>query len=77
VIEEAIANTPEVAERSKDYRHPRALPACPDFPFPEGHTPVSYLGHVARKGLGPRMKLASYDPIEAGATRSPRVTKSR
>ncbi len=63
VIEEAIANTLEVAAKIEDYDI-LGNPRIPDYPIPEGYTNESYMAKVARDGIVERFKLSSYDELQ-------------
>ncbi len=64
VIEEAIANTLEVADKVEDYTGILGQPRIPDFPIPEGFDGApEYMAHVAREGLVKRMTAPSYEAI--------------
>ncbi|MBE7382197.1 MAG: DNA polymerase III subunit alpha [Leptolyngbya sp. SIO1E4] len=64
VIEAAIQNTLEVAEKVEEYTGILGQPRIPDFPIPgEFGGAEDYMAHVAREGLVKRMKAASYDDI--------------
>ena len=63
MIEEAISNTLEVAEKVEPYKI-LGEPRIPDFPVPPGHTADSYLEEVTWKGLAERLKCRSYAEIE-------------
>lgn len=58
VIEEAIANTLEVAQKVKPYEI-MGEPRLPDYPVPAPHTADTYLEEVARSGLRERLKCQS------------------
>jgi DNA polymerase III alpha subunit len=65
VIEEAINNTLEVADKVKSYDI-LGEPRIPDYPVPSGHTPDSYLEEVAWQGLLARLKcrnVSEVDPV--------------
>jgi DNA polymerase III subunit alpha len=62
VIQEAIANTLEVANKVEDYNIFRD-PQSPDYPVPEGHTPDSYLETVTWDGLLHRLHCTSREEI--------------
>jgi DNA polymerase-3 subunit alpha len=62
VIDEAVANTVEVANKVEEY-HILGNPQLPNFPVPEGHTGESYMAQVAREGLVERMQVETYDDI--------------
>ncbi|MEM6519452.1 MAG: DNA polymerase III subunit alpha [Cyanobacteria bacterium P01_C01_bin.70] len=64
MIEEAIQNTLEVAEKVEEYADILGQPRIPDFPIPEEFDGAEdYMAHVARQGLVKRMKAASYETI--------------
>jgi DNA polymerase-3 subunit alpha len=60
VIEEALRNTLEVANKIEDYNI-LGEPKIPSFPVPDGHTEDTYMAHVAREGLAARLKVPSYE----------------
>ncbi|MEL7506746.1 MAG: DNA polymerase III subunit alpha [Cyanobacteria bacterium J06554_1] len=60
VIDEAVANTLEVAEKIEDYDI-LGNPQIPNFPVPEGHTGETYMAKVSRDGLLDRLEIDSYD----------------
>jgi DNA polymerase III subunit alpha len=62
VIEEAIANTLEVADKIEPY-HILGEPRIPNYPIPEGHTAFSYLEEITWQGLFDRQKVTSRDAI--------------
>lgn len=65
VIEEAIANTLEVAEKIEPYDILGKDP-LPNYPVPEGHTAATYLEEVTWKGLLERLNcraIAEVDPV--------------
>ncbi|MGB3491930.1 MAG: DNA polymerase III subunit alpha [Elainellaceae cyanobacterium] len=65
VIDEAIANTLEVAAKVEEYTGLLGQSRIPDFPIPEGFEgAASYMAHVAREGLVKRVKAASYDAVD-------------
>ncbi|MBE9180652.1 DNA polymerase III subunit alpha [Oculatella sp. LEGE 06141] len=64
VIEEAIANTLEVAEKITDDYGILGEPRIPDYPVPEGYTGSTYLEEVTRQGLADRRKCQSYGEVE-------------
>ena len=59
VIQEAIANTLEVAEKVEPYLGIIGEPRIPDYPIPPDHTPDTYLEEVTWKGLFERLKYVS------------------
>jgi len=56
VIEEAIANTLEVAEKVRGYDL-FGDSRIPNYPIPSGHNPVTYLEEVTWEGLFERLKV--------------------
>ncbi|MEQ8755175.1 MAG: DNA polymerase III subunit alpha [Coleofasciculus sp. G1-WW12-02] len=63
VIQEAIANTLEVAEKVKRYDI-MGEPRIPDYPVPKGHSADSYLEEVTWNGLLNRMGCRSRSDID-------------
>ena len=63
VVEQAIANTLEVAEKVEAYDILGA-PRIPDYPVPDGYTTATYLEEVTRQGLVNRFKLSSYEEVK-------------
>ena len=63
VIEEAISNTLEVADKVEPYKI-LGEPRIPDYPVPAGHTADSYLEEVTWKGLLERLKCRTHAEIE-------------
>jgi DNA polymerase III subunit alpha len=63
IIEEAIQNTLEVAEKVEDYDGVLGQPRLPDFPVPDGYTGETYMAHVAREGLIKRFNVSSLDEL--------------
>ena len=63
VIDEAIANTLEVADKVEPYKI-LGEPRIPDYPVPVGHTADSYLEEVTWKGLLERLKCRTHAEIE-------------
>ncbi|MDY7007848.1 MAG: DNA polymerase III subunit alpha, partial [Cyanobacteriota bacterium] len=57
VIEEAIANTLEVANKVKAYEGILGEPRIPDYPIPPEHNADTYLEELAWDGLLKRLKL--------------------
>ncbi|MGK7884351.1 MAG: DNA polymerase III subunit alpha [Crocosphaera sp.] len=55
IIEEAINNTLEVAEKIEPYKI-LGEPRIPDYPVPAGHNPDSYVEEIAWEGLLTRLK---------------------
>ena len=65
VVAEAVANTARVAETVEDYDILGRY-QMPNFPIPEGHTPVTYLREVSEQGLRARLGLAegtAFEPL--------------
>ncbi|MFM8260434.1 MAG: DNA polymerase III subunit alpha, partial [Vulcanococcus sp.] len=65
VVAEAVANTALVAEKVEDYDILGRY-QMPNFPIPEGHTPVTYLREVSEQGLRERLGLAAgagFEPL--------------
>jgi len=63
VIEEALDNTLRVAEAVEDYDilgHQQ----LPDFPLPEGQTPIDHLTQVSEEGLRRRLELSAQGTID-------------
>jgi DNA polymerase-3 subunit alpha len=63
VIEEAINNTLEVADKVQPYTGILGEPKIPDFPIPPGHTPATYVEQIAREGLKERLKVKNFPDI--------------
>ncbi|MEC4852298.1 MAG: DNA polymerase III subunit alpha, partial [Jaaginema sp. PMC 1079.18] len=63
IIEEAIANTLEIAEKVQPYSI-MGEPRIPDYPVPAGHTADTYLEEVTWEGLIDRLKCRSRNEIE-------------
>ncbi|HEY9729975.1 MAG TPA: DNA polymerase III subunit alpha [Chroococcales cyanobacterium] len=63
VIQEAIANTLEVADKVKHYEI-MGEPRIPNYPVPSGHTADTYLEEVAWEGLVTRLRCRSRSEIE-------------
>jgi DNA polymerase-3 subunit alpha len=64
IIEEAINNTLEVAEKVEPY-HILGEPRIPNYPVPAGHTPDSYVEELAWQGLMERLKCYSHAEISS------------
>ncbi|EAZ89317.1 trans-splicing intein-formed DNA polymerase III subunit alpha N-terminal partner DnaE-N [Crocosphaera chwakensis] len=62
VIEEAINNTLEVAEKIEPYKI-LGEPRIPNYPVPAGHNPDSYVEEIAWQGLLERLKCRSRSEI--------------
>ncbi|MDX2097377.1 MAG: DNA polymerase III subunit alpha [Leptolyngbyaceae cyanobacterium bins.59] len=65
VIQEAIANTLEVASKVDENYGILGEPRIPDYPIPDGYTADSYLEKVAREGLQARFELQSYSDLSS------------
>lgn len=63
VIQEAIANTLEVADKVKHYEI-MGEPRIPNYPVPSGHTADTYLEEVAWEGLVARLRCRSRSEID-------------
>ena len=63
VIDEAITNTLEVADKVEPYKI-LGEPRIPDYPVPAGHTADSYLEEVTWKGLLERLKCRTHAEID-------------
>ncbi|WP_107666271.1 DNA polymerase III subunit alpha [Cyanothece sp. BG0011] len=63
VIEEAINNTLEVAEKVEPYKDILGEPRIPNYPVPAGHNPDSYVEEIAWQGLLERLKCRSRSEI--------------
>jgi DNA polymerase III subunit alpha len=64
VIQDAIANTIEVADKVKPYDI-MGEPRIPDYPVPKGHTADTYLEELAWAGLLERLKCRSRSEINS------------
>lgn len=62
VVEQAIANTLEVAEKVEEYKI-LGEPRLPQYPIPAGHTAESYVTEIARQGLCDRLKCSSLEAV--------------
>ncbi|MBW4649810.1 MAG: DNA polymerase III subunit alpha [Kastovskya adunca ATA6-11-RM4] len=65
VIQEAIANTLEVADKVKPYEI-MGEPRIPDYPVPSGHTADTYLEEVTWEGLLQRFRCRSRADLNSG-----------
>jgi DNA polymerase III subunit alpha len=63
IIEDAILNTLEVADKIEPYKV-LGEPRIPDYPVPAGHTPDSYVEEIAWQGLMERLKCRSRSEID-------------
>jgi DNA polymerase-3 subunit alpha len=63
IIEEAINNTLEVAEKIEPYNI-LGEPRIPNYPVPPNHTPDTYVEEISRQGLLERLKCRSFDEVE-------------
>jgi DNA polymerase-3 subunit alpha len=64
VIQEAIVNTLEVAEKVEPYIGIIGEPRIPDYPIPPDHTPDTYLEAVTWHGLLTRLKAETKAEIQ-------------
>lgn len=64
IIDEAIANTLEVAAKVEPYEI-LGEPRIPNYPVPEGHTPDSYVEEIAWQGLKERMNCQKLEEIDS------------
>ncbi|MGL6284637.1 MAG: DNA polymerase III subunit alpha, partial [Microcoleaceae cyanobacterium] len=63
IIEEAIANTVEVADKVKAYEGILGEPRIPDYPIPPEHTPDTYMEQITWEGLLERLKCRKRNEI--------------
>ncbi|MGA1132800.1 MAG: DNA polymerase III subunit alpha [Prochlorotrichaceae cyanobacterium] len=63
IIEEAIVNTLEVAEKVEDYDI-LGSPRIPSYPIPNGYTTESYMSKVAQDGLADRLGCPDYQAVD-------------
>ncbi|YAI81604.1 MAG: DNA polymerase III subunit alpha [cyanobacterium endosymbiont of Rhopalodia sterrenbergii] len=63
VIEEAINNTLEVANKIEHYKNIFGEPRIPNYPVPSGHNPDSYIEEITWEGLIERLKCRSREEI--------------
>ncbi|MDJ1175690.1 DNA polymerase III subunit alpha [Roseofilum capinflatum] len=64
VIQEAIANTLEVASKIEPYKGILGEPRIPDYPIPKDHTPDTYVEKQAWDGLLERLQLKSREELK-------------
>lgn len=64
IIEEAINNTVEVANKVEPYKGILGEPRIPDYPIPADHTADTYLEEVTWKGLLERMNAKTRSEIK-------------
>ncbi len=64
VIEEAIANTVEVAEKIEPYNI-LGEPRIPNYPIPSGHTADTYVEEIAWQGLLQKLNRKSRNEIDS------------
>jgi DNA polymerase-3 subunit alpha len=62
IVEQAIANTLEVADKIEEY-HILGEPRIPDYPVPDGYTASTYLEEIAREGLIRRRGVKSLEDL--------------
>lgn len=63
IIDEAINNTLEVADKIEPYNI-LGEPRIPNYPVPPNHTPDTYVEEISRQGLLERLKCRSFDEVE-------------
>ncbi|WP_026731633.1 trans-splicing intein-formed DNA polymerase III subunit alpha N-terminal partner DnaE-N [Fischerella sp. PCC 9605] len=63
VIEEAVANTVEVADKVEPYNI-LGEPRIPNYPIPSGHTPDTYVEEIAWQGLLEKLNRKSRNEID-------------
>ena len=63
VVDQAIANTLEVADKIATYDI-LGEPRIPDYPIPPGHTAVTYMRQVATDGLIQRRQVSTFEEID-------------
>ena len=63
IVEQAIANTLEVANKIEGYDI-LGEPRIPDYPVPEGYTAATYMAKIAQDGLVQRRQCNSFEEIE-------------
>jgi DNA polymerase III subunit alpha len=63
IVQQAIANTLEVADKIEEYTI-LGEPRIPDFPVPPGYTAATYLEKIARDGLVERRRCNSLAEVE-------------
>ena len=63
IVETAIANTLEVANKIESYDI-LGEPRIPDYPVPEGYTAATYMAKIAQDGLVQRRQVESFEQIE-------------
>ncbi|MFM2430497.1 MAG: hypothetical protein RLZZ511_1710 [Cyanobacteriota bacterium] len=63
IVDEAIANTLEVADKVEEY-HILGEPRIPDYPVPEGYTLYSYFEEQTRLGLLDRFRINRYEEVD-------------
>ncbi len=64
IIEQAIVNTLEVADKIEDYQI-LGSPRIPSYPVPEGYTAETYMAKVARDGLADRLSCDDYEAVDS------------
>ncbi|MGF1491624.1 MAG: DNA polymerase III subunit alpha [Microcoleaceae cyanobacterium] len=65
IIQSAIENTIEVADKVEEYSGILGEPRIPDYPIPVGHTPDSYLEEVTWQGLLERLKVKTRAEVDS------------
>ncbi|ARV62031.1 DNA polymerase III subunit alpha [Nostocales cyanobacterium HT-58-2] len=63
VIEEAVSNTVEVADKVESYQI-LGEPRLPNYPIPSGHTADTYVEHVAWQGLLEKLNRKSRNEVD-------------
>ncbi|MEI6381405.1 MAG: DNA polymerase III subunit alpha [Cyanobacteriota bacterium ELA615] len=63
VIQEAISNTLEVAEKVEHYKI-LGEPRIPNYPVPPGHTTDTYLEEITKNGLLERLKCHNINEVD-------------
>jgi DNA polymerase III subunit alpha len=64
VIEDAIANTTEVADKVEPYTDILGEPRIPNYPIPPGHTTDTYVEEVAWQGLLEKLRYKNRNELE-------------
>ncbi|BAZ39961.1 DNA polymerase III alpha subunit [Calothrix sp. NIES-4101] len=64
VIEEAINNTEEVADKVEPYTDILGEPRIPNYPIPAGHTTDTYVEEVAWQGLLEKLRCKNRSELE-------------
>jgi DNA polymerase III subunit alpha len=64
VIEDAIVNTTEVADKVEPYTDILGEPRIPNYPIPPGHTTDTYVEEVAWQGLLEKLRYKNRNELE-------------